>query len=184
MNCPRKAVSGALLLLMIAASASATVFGPFSGTGWDASAFNVVTLGLSSDTSTGNFVPSSDVGGRVAVFGSYTGNGFQINSQETSVPNSYSENYSLIVNGNVSTNPFQVGTGGNENVWVGGTYNANTFAGGHTTVFTSQASLDFNFLAARTSLDSLSNSTLTSYAAFTTSITRTSPIRTARLRWI
>lgn len=40
--------------------------------GFDASAFNVVTLGTSSSLTTGNFAPVSDIGGRVAVFGNYT----------------------------------------------------------------------------------------------------------------
>jgi choice-of-anchor A domain-containing protein len=164
-----KVVFGALFLVAgtIPAAASSS-FGPFSGTGWDASAFNIVTLGLSSDKSTGNFNPSSDVGGRVAVFGSYNGNGYQINSQETGVPDPYTENYALIVNGDVTTNPFLIGTGGNENVWVGGSNPANVFTGGHTTVFTSPASLDFDFVSARTSLQTLSSTTLTTYAGATT----------------
>src|SRR5580698_6312161 len=104
-----------VILFAIALSAQASTFGPIScatcGAGFDASAFNVVTLGTSSTLSTGNFSPSSDVGGRVAVFGNYTGTGYQIGSQMASVPDPYTENYALIVNGSISTNPFVVGSG-------------------------------------------------------------------------
>jgi choice-of-anchor A domain-containing protein len=160
-----------VLLVVSAVSAKATNFGPFSGTGWDASAFNVIALGTNSTglgaNNAGNFVPSSDVGGRVAAFGNYTGNGYQINSQATSVPNPYSETYSLIVNGSISTNPFTVGNGSStpaQSVYVGGTYSANVFNSPYPTVSQSPSALDFDFVSARTSLDTLSSNTLAHYS--------------------
>jgi len=153
-----------------AVSGQASNYGPFScstcGSGFDASAFNVVTLGTSSTLSTGNFSPSSDIGGGVAVFGNYTGNGYQIGSQMSTVPNPYTDNYTMIVNGSVSTNPFTVGSGsGSQAVWIGGTYG--TFNSPQPTISTSPASNDFDFLAARTSLDNLSTNTLPRYTATT-----------------
>ena len=158
------------LLLAAAISGQASNYGPFScatcGNGFDASAFNVVTLGTSSTLSTGNFTPSSDIGGGVAVFGNYTGNGYQIGSQMTSVPNPYTDNYTMIVNGSISTNPFTVGSGsGSQAVWVGGTYGS--FNSPQPTVSQSAAANDFDFLAARTSLDNLSTNTLSHYTATT-----------------
>jgi choice-of-anchor A domain-containing protein len=159
------------MLSALAVSAQATNFGPFSGAGWDASAFNVVTLGTNGTglgaNNAGNFVPNSDIGGKVAAFGNYSGNGYQINSQATSVPNPYSETYSLIVNGNISTNPFTVGNGGStpaQSVYVGGTYNTNVFNSPYPTVSHSPSALDFDFVSARTSLDTLSSTTLADYS--------------------
>jgi choice-of-anchor A domain-containing protein len=158
------------IILAAAISGQASNFGPFScstcGSGFDASAFNVVTLGTSSDITTGNFNPSSDVGGGVAVFGNYTGNGYQIGSQLTTVPNPYSDAYTMIVNGSISTNPFTVGSGsGSQAVWVGGTHGS--FNSPQPTVSQSPSALDFDFLAARTSLDNLSTNTLATYTAVT-----------------
>ncbi|MDP9054325.1 MAG: choice-of-anchor A family protein [Acidobacteriota bacterium] len=157
------------VFMTAAVLAQASNYGPFGcptcGGGFDASAFNVVTLGTSSTLSTGNFNPTSDVGGGVAVFGSYTGNGYQIGSQTSSVPNPYTDNYAMIVNGSVSTNPFTVGNGGATSVWVGGTY-GNSFSNQQQlTISQSPAALDFDFLAARTSLDNLSSNTLTNYTS-------------------
>ena len=154
-------------LFAFALSAQASTFGPIScatcGNGFDASAFNVVTLGTSNTLSTGNFSPTSDIGGRVAVFGNYTGTGYQIGSQMTTVPDPYTENYALIVNGSISTNPFVVGSGsGSQSVWVGGTYPS--FNAPLPTVSQSPGALDFDFVAARTSLDNLSSSTLANYS--------------------
>jgi hypothetical protein len=61
----------------------------------------VVTLSTSGTLSTGNFSPGSAIGGRVAVFGNYTGNGCRIDSQATSVPNPYIETCALVVNGSI-----------------------------------------------------------------------------------
>jgi choice-of-anchor A domain-containing protein len=127
--------------------------GLLSGNGFDASAFNVVTL-------TGDFAPSSDVGGRVAVFGSYTGNGYQIDSQVTSVPNNYSETYALIVNKNITSNSFTLGAGEAESAYVGGTYSPSVFNGNKTTVVAPPTASDFSFTNAQVYLDNLSSTTL------------------------
>jgi choice-of-anchor A domain-containing protein len=161
----RKLMMALLALSAFAVSANATAFGPFSGAGFDASAFNVVTLGTSSSLSTGNFAPSSDIGGRVAVFGNYTGNGYAIDTQVTTVPNNYTETYSLIVNGSISTNPFTVGNGSNspaQTVWVGGTYTP--INSPQPVVIQPPSASDFDFFSARTSLDNLSASTLAHYS--------------------
>ena len=161
------------VLFAFALPAQGSTLGPIScatcGSGFDASAFNVIALGTGSTLSTGNFNPSSDIGGRVAVFGNYTGTGYQIDSQAASVPDPYSENYALIVNGSISTNPFVVGSGsGSQAVWVGGTHPS--FNAPLPTVSQSPASLDFDFVAARTSLDNLSSNTLAKYGTAVTGV--------------
>lgn len=161
-----------MLSMVFAASASATNFGPFScttcGNGFDASAFNVVTLGTTTGNA-GNFVPNSDIGGGVAVYGNYTGNGYAINQQYSSVPNPYTDQYTMIVNGNISTNgSFSVDGTGAQQVYVGGSYSTSVFNGTKPTVVQPPTASDFDFLAARTSLDNLSSSTLTNYSGATT----------------
>lgn len=154
---------------IFAAGAQASTLGPFSGTGFDASAFNVVTLGVigGSNANAGNFSPNSDIGGAVAVYGSYLGNGYAIDQQVTSVPNPYSETYALIVNGNISTNPFTV-DGTNQKVWIGGTYSSSDFNSPAPTIVTPPAASDFNFYSARTALDTLSSGTIANYSAAVT----------------
>jgi len=98
----------------------------------------------------GNFNPSSSIGGRVAVFGNFTGNGSQIGSQGY---NLVSEHYTLVVNGSVLTNPFTVGNGS--------TSTAVYVKGSHPAFNTPQLTLndvpvDFDFTSARNSLQSLS----------------------------
>lgn len=165
----------AAVVLAGAGTASAgTVYGPLgcSTCGFNASAFNVVTLGTGSTglgaNNAGNFSPSSDIGGGVAVYGSYQGNGYAINQQYNSVPNQYTDNYTMIVNGSVSTSgSFSVDGSGSQPVYVGGTY-AGKFNGTLPTVTSPPALSDFNFLNARTSLEQLSDSTLANYSGATT----------------
>jgi choice-of-anchor A domain-containing protein len=169
----------ALAITVLTASARAgNIVGPLgcSSCGFNASAFNVVTLGTGSTglgaNNAGNFSPNSDIGGGVAIYGSYTGNGYAINQQYSSVPNnSYTDAYTMIVNGSISTNgSFSVDGSGSQPVYVGGTYSSNDFNGTAPTVSkpptTPQS--DFNFLAARTSLEQLSDSTLANYSGATT----------------
>jgi hypothetical protein len=68
-----------------AVSANANNFGPLGcstcGNGFNASAFSVVTLGTSTGNA-GNVTPNSDIGGGIAVPGSYTGNGCRKSKSE------------------------------------------------------------------------------------------------------
>jgi choice-of-anchor A domain-containing protein len=157
-------------LFILAISAGATGFGPLSRPGFDSSAFIVVTPGISSNLDTGNIDPDSDTGGRGAVFGSYTGNEYQIFSQYSSVPNPYAENYALIVNGNIVTNLFTAGNGGTpaQTVWVGGTYSPGDFISPQPAVVQTSPLSDFDFYSARTSLDNLSGNTPVKYSAAVT----------------
>jgi choice-of-anchor A domain-containing protein len=166
-----KLIRALLAFSAFAVPAQATSFGPFScstcGSGFDASAFNVVTLGTSSTISTGNFNPNSDIGGRIAVFGNYTGNGYAIDSQANTVPNNYTETYALIVNGSITTNAFTLGNGSaSQEAFVGGTYT--NFNSPKPTVVTQLSASDFDFYAARTSLQNLSASTLANYSTAVT----------------
>ncbi len=112
----------------------------------------------------GNFNPTSDIGGRVAVFGNYTGNGYQIGSQGYD-PNP--DNFNLIVNGSIITNPFTVGNGTTAGaVFVAGSHPA--FNAPTPTV--TNAGSDFDFAAARTALSNLSTSTLSSGASSATPV--------------
>ena len=125
---PRSLVPALVSLTAFAVSANANNFGPFGcstcGSGFNASAFNVVTLGTSTGNA-GNFTPNSDIGGGIAVYGSYTGNGYAINQQYSSITNPYTDKYALIVNGSITTSgQFTMGSGINLPVWVGGTYTA------------------------------------------------------------
>lgn len=138
--------------------ASASQIGPLSGAGWDASAFNIVTLG--SSTNSGNFNSQSDVGGRVAVYGNYSDQG-PINAQHY---NSYSETYALVVNGQYNSQHVTIG-GSNQSVYLPNTgYTPSQlsadFNSPYPTVVTSAAASDFDFMAARTALDTLSATTL------------------------
>jgi choice-of-anchor A domain-containing protein len=127
--------------------ASATVVGPISGTGWDASAFNIVTL-------TGNLSSNTDIGGRIAVYGNLTNSGSPIGNSLDG--NNYTENFSAIINGNVSPN-VQVDNG---KAYVGGTGSGNvTDSAGVVST-----GLDFDFAAARTALDNYSANVLTTAA--------------------
>jgi choice-of-anchor A domain-containing protein len=166
----RKLISALLWLAPLASSVYASNFGPFScatcGNGFNASAFNVVTLGTASGNA-GNFSPNSDIGGGVAVFGSYTGNGYAIDQQYSAVPNPYTDKYAMIVNGSITTTCcFTMGSGTNLPVWIGGTYTP--FNSPAPTVVQPPTASDFDFLAARTSLDNLSTSTLANYATAVT----------------
>jgi choice-of-anchor A domain-containing protein len=148
-----------------AVSANASNFGPFScttcGTGFDASAFNVVTLGTDTGNA-GNFNPNSDIGGGIAVYGNYTGNGYAIDQQYSDVPNTYSDKYALIVEGSITTGgSFTMGSGTSLPVWIDGTFTA--FNSPKPTVVQPPTASDFDFLAARTSLDNLSSNTLEDY---------------------
>ena len=142
----------------LAGLASATQLGPLSGAGWNASAFNIVTLG--SSTNSGNFTSQSDVGGRVAVYGNYSDQG-PINAQRY---DPYSETYALAVNGLYDSQHVTIG-GSNQSVYLPNTGYApsqlNTdFNSPYPTVVTSAAASDFDFIAARTALDLLSATTL------------------------
>jgi choice-of-anchor A domain-containing protein len=135
------------LFLAVASTAAATVVGPLSGTGWDASAFNVVTL-------TGGLTAGSDINGRVAVYGVFSdsaGVGNNLNG------NTYTETYAAIFNGGVSG----AVTVQNGAAWVGtGSTSQITDSSGIYTPPTTPSS-DFNFAAARTALDNYSANTLT-----------------------
>ena len=160
-----------LVTLLAPVSASANIIcgsagNAFCGTGWDASAFNIITLGVLSGpaTNAGNFTPSSDVGGRVAVFGNLTGNGAQIGSQGYD-PNT--DKFNLIVNGNIGTNPFTVGNGSTAGaVFVAGTHTA--FNNAQPNV--ANTGSDFDFAAARTALQTLSSTGLFSGATAATPV--------------
>lgn len=131
------------------------------GTGWDASAFNVITLGVlgGANANAGNFMPGSDVGGRVAVYGNFNGNGAQIGSQGY---DPVSDLFTLIVNGSINTNPFTVGNGSTAgSVFVLGAHPS--FNSPQPTVKTTGTS-DFDFAAARTALQSLSTTGLSAGA--------------------
>jgi choice-of-anchor A domain-containing protein len=166
----RKLIPALLWLAPFASSVYAGNFGPFScatcGNGFNASAFNVVTLGTGSGNA-GNFNPNSDIGGGVAVFGNYTGSGYAIDQQYTSVPNPYTDKYAMIVNGSITTTCcFTMGSGTNLPVWIGGTYTA--FNSPAPTVVQPPTASDFDFYAARTALDNLSSSTLANYSTAVT----------------
>jgi choice-of-anchor A domain-containing protein len=166
----RKLIPALIWLAPFVSLVHASNFGPFScatcGNGFNASAFNVVTLGTGSGNA-GNFSPNSDIGGGVAVFGSYTGNGYAIDQQYSSVGNPYTDHYAMIVNGSITTTCcFTMGSGTNLPVWVGGTYTA--FNSPAPTVVQPPTASDFDFLAARTSLDNLSSNTLANYGTAVT----------------
>jgi choice-of-anchor A domain-containing protein len=73
----------------------------------------------------------------------------------------------MIVNGSITTGgSFTMGSGTNLPVWVGGTYTA--FNSPKPTVVQPPTASDFDFLAARTSLDNLSSNTLENYGTATT----------------
>jgi choice-of-anchor A domain-containing protein len=166
----RKLIPALLWLAPFASSVHASNFGPFScatcGNGFNASAFNVVTLGTGSGNA-GNFNPNSDIGGGVAVFGNYTGSGYAIDQQYSAVPNPYTDRYAMIVNGSIATTCcFTMGSGTNLPVWVGGTYTP--FNSPAPTVVQPATASDFDFYAARTTLDNLSSSTLANYSTAVT----------------
>jgi choice-of-anchor A domain-containing protein len=74
----------------------------------------------------------------------------------------YTDKYALIVGGSITTaGQFTMGSGTNLPVWVGGTYAA--FNSPAPTVVQPPTASDFDFLAARTSLDNLSSNTLENY---------------------
>jgi choice-of-anchor A domain-containing protein len=142
----------------LAGLAHANSIGPLSGSSWDASAFNIVTLGSGSNS--GNFNSQSDVGGRVAVYGNYSDQG-PLNSQHY---NPYSEDYALVVNGQYNSQHVTIG-GSNQSVYLPNTgYTASKlstyFNSPYPTVVTSASASDFDFSAARTALDTLSATTL------------------------
>jgi choice-of-anchor A domain-containing protein len=155
----RKILFGILLSLgSLAGVASASQIGPLNGAGWDASAFNIVTLG--STTNSGNFNSQSDVGGRVAVYGNYSDQG-PINSQGY---NPYSETYALVINGQYNSQHVTI-DGPNQSVYLPNTgYTPSKlttdFNSPYPTVVTSASASDFDFIVARTALDTLSASTL------------------------
>lgn len=152
-----------VLLLSIALAstclAHANILGPLSGTGWNASAFNIVTLGVLAGNSygepvlAGNFATNSDTDGRIAVYGNLTNTGAPIGSNLAGNP--YTDAYTAIINGNsANQNPYQV----NGAAYVGGTGSAQVMA---TSVTTNPSLLDFNFAAARTALENYSVNVLT-----------------------
>ena len=163
MNSIRTVALLVTLLAPVSASAN-TICGSagnaLCGAGWDASAFNIITLGVLSGpaTNAGNFTPSSDVGGRVAVFGNLTGNGAQIGSQGYDPD---TDKFNLIANGNINTNPFTVGNGSTAGaVFVAGTHTA--FNSPQPTIMNTGS--DFDFAAARIALQTLSSTGLSSGA--------------------
>jgi choice-of-anchor A domain-containing protein len=169
---PRKLLPALLTLSALAASADTAPFACSTcGSGFNASAFNVVTLGTGStglgSGNAGNFSPNSDIGGGIAVFGSYSGNGYAVDQQYTNISNPYTDRYALIVNGSITTSgTFTMGSGNSLPVWVGGTYTG--FNGTQPTVVKPPTASDFDFTAARTSLENLSDATLANYATAVT----------------
>jgi choice-of-anchor A domain-containing protein len=138
------------------------ISGPLSGPGWNASAFDVVTLGVLSGNAysepalAGNFSTNSDTDGRVAIYGNLTNTGAPIGSL---ILAPYTDQYTLIVNGNSTTqNPYQVDGA----AYVGGTANNALPQPTSGTVQTNPNNLDFDFTAARTALENYSVNTLTS----------------------
>jgi len=154
-----KLVSIAFLSSCLVSSASANVLGPLSGTGWNASAFNVVTLGVLSGnligapTLAGNFSSNSDIGGGVAAFGNVSDANTLTNG---GVTNPYTDAFNVIVNGSNSGTTVK----GCGNIYLGGGGSASPVGCSNPTV--SSTGLDFNFAAARTALDNYSYNTLTS----------------------
>jgi choice-of-anchor A domain-containing protein len=141
---------------------SSNISGPLSGVGWNASAFNVVTLGVLSGNSygepalAGNFSTNSDTDGRIAVYGNLTSTGAPIGSD---ILTPYTDQYTAIINGNSTTqNPYQVDGA----AYLGGTSNNALPQPTSGTVQTNPNNLDFNFTAARTALDNYSVNVLTS----------------------
>lgn len=134
--------------------AGAGMIGPLSGSDWDASAFNIVTLG---NGASGNFTSSSDIGGRIAVFGAYAN---QAPVDQTPY-NPYSETYSMIVNGAFNVNP-AITVGGSVYLPNSGkslTQLTGDFNSPKPTIITTGAS-DFNFADATTALDTLSSTAI------------------------
>lgn len=94
-----------------------------------------------------------------------------MDQQYSSITNPYTDKYALIVNGSITTSgQFTMGSGTNLPVWVGGTYTA--FNSPAPTVVQPPTASDFDFLAARTSLDNLSNNTLANYGTAVTATSR------------
>jgi choice-of-anchor A domain-containing protein len=141
---------------------SSNVSGPLSGVGWNASAFNVLTLGVLAGNSynepllAGTVATSSDIDGRVAAYGNLTNIGGAIGNN---ILGPFTDQYGAIVNGSSSTqNPYTV-VG---QAWVGTPGSSGQPEPSQGTVQTGQSTLDFNFTAARTALENYSVNTLTS----------------------
>jgi hypothetical protein len=149
-------------VLAVSIPASANALGPFSGgsgsTAWNASAFNIVTL-------LGGLTSSSDIGGGVAVNGNLNTSSAPVDSSPLGNP--YTDQYGLIVNGNITNGGgMTLGGGSAGQAWIKGTYPA--FNAPAPTVSTSAASLDFSFATAATSLDQLAGTTLPGASGATT----------------
>jgi choice-of-anchor A domain-containing protein len=103
----------------------------------------------------GNFSTNSDTDGRIAVFGNLTNTGAPIGSNLAGNP--YTDTYTAIINGSsLNQNPYQV----NGVAYVGGSGSAQ--AQGTSATVTNPTQLDFDFAAARTSLENYSVNVLTS----------------------
>jgi len=149
-------------VLAICLPAGANTLGPFSGgsgsTAWNASAFNIVTL-------LGGLTSSSDIGGGVAVNGNLNTSSAPVDSSPLGNP--YTDQYGLIVNGNITNGGgMTFGSGSAGQAWIKGTYPA--FNAPAPTVSTSPSSLDFSFATAATSLDQLAGTTLPGATGATT----------------
>jgi hypothetical protein len=148
-----------LFSFVLVSMASANVLGPLSGTGWNASAFNVVTLGVLSGNVdnapvlAGSFSSNNDIGGGVAAYGNVSDANTLTNG---GVTNPYTDAFNVIVNGSTSSTSIKACG----SVYLGGGGSVSPVGCGNPTV--SSTGLDFNFSAARTSLENYSYNVLTS----------------------
>jgi choice-of-anchor A domain-containing protein len=145
---------------LVQAANATNILGPLSGTGWNASAFNVVTLGVLSGNIdnapvlAGNFSAGSDIAGGVAAYGNITDSATLTNG---GVTNPYTDAFNVIVNGsNSSTHIVACGS-----VYLGNGGSASGI-GACSSPTVSSTGLDFNFTNARTSLENYSYNVLTS----------------------
>jgi len=168
LSCAPKIVQIGFLGVLLAGGASANVLGPLSGgsgsTSWNASAFNVVTLGVlagnldGAAALAGTFTTSSDIGGGVASFGNINDSASTLTNGGVTVP--YTDAFTMIDGGSAAT--ILKGCG---NIYApaGTTASAVACNSGNNPVVT-QTGNDFNFATARTSLENYSYKTLTSAA--------------------
>jgi choice-of-anchor A domain-containing protein len=131
---------------------------------WNASAFNVVTLGgVSGDSNSGNYTDPADAGGGIAVAGNLIASGSPIGSQKGQIVNPYTSANTLVVDGQIQqTNRLTVGNNTQESVYYRSA--AAGFQGFNATAPTINAVEDFDFLSAGTALKQLSTQTLANYA--------------------
>jgi choice-of-anchor A domain-containing protein len=146
--------------VLVQVASATNILGPLSGTGWNASAFNIVTLGVltgnvaGATALAGNFTSNSDIAGGVAAFGNISD---PSNLTNGGVTNPYTDAFNVIVNGSTpSTHITACGT-----AFLGGGGSASGI-GACSSPTISNTGLDFNFATARTTLENYSYNVLTS----------------------